>query len=448
MLELLSSGLLSLWLNMAKFPDPLRSTVELATAQDVPWGAFPNQVDAEAEALMGQYLNTLSAQGLDVGQQGVWLQSGFQSLAGNLATTPLPAASITKVATSLSALKTWEPDHQFVTLVSATGPIENGVLQGDLVVQGGGDPLFVWEEAIAVANDLNRLGIEKVTGNLVISGNLLMNFETNPQKAGELLKQALNSKAWPQEAEAQYHSMPQGTPRPQVEIAGSVQPLAYGTSLLPDQTPLVRHRSLPLIQIIKLMNIYSNNVIAEALATLQGGGAVVAQKAAEAAGVPASEILLANGSGLGMENRISPRAATALFAALQRYMLARNQTIADIFPISGADEGSIEGRNIPTTAVVKTGTLNQVSALVGVVPTRDRGLVWFAIMNRGTDLEGLRRQQDMFLQTLIKKWGSPRESPIAISPTNSIHRAAKVLGDGDRNELVQSAVEANTYSGS
>jgi D-alanyl-D-alanine carboxypeptidase/D-alanyl-D-alanine-endopeptidase (penicillin-binding protein 4) len=397
---------------------------------------------------MQQYLNALAAKGLDVQQQGIWLQSGFHSLAGNQATTPLPAASITKVATSLAALRTWGPDHQFETLVSATGPIENGVLQGDLVVQGGGDPLFVWEEAIALGNDLNRLGIRKVTGNLVISGNLLMNFETNPQKAGELLKQALNSKGWPQEAEAQYQILPAGTPRPQVEIKGSVQPLTYGTSLLPNQTPLVKHRSLPLIQIVKLMNIYSNNVIAEALATLQGGSSVVAQKAAQAAGVPAAEILLTNGSGLGMENRISPRAATAMFAALQRYMLARNQTIADIFPISGADEGSIEGRKIPATAVVKTGTLNEVSALVGVVPTRDRGLVWFSIMNRGTDLEGLRRQQDIFLQTLLDKWGSPTENPIAIAPTDSIHHAAKVLGNDDRNDVVRSAVEANTYNGS
>jgi len=32
------------------------------------------------------------------------------------------------------------------------------------------------------------------------------------------------------------------------------------------------------------------------------------------------------------------------------------------------------------------------------MPTRDRGLVWFTIINRGTDVEGLRAGQDKLLQ--------------------------------------------------
>ena len=43
---------------------------------------------------------------------------------------------------------------------------------------------------------------------------------------------------------------------------------------------------------------------------------------------------------------------------------------------------------MPTATVMKTGTLNDVSALAGVMPTRDRGLVWFAIINRGTNVSG------------------------------------------------------------
>jgi D-alanyl-D-alanine carboxypeptidase/D-alanyl-D-alanine-endopeptidase (penicillin-binding protein 4) len=439
---------MSVWLQMAKLPDPLQSTVSLVVAQDAPWGMFPGQPDPETEALIRQYLKTLSDQGLSADNQGIWLQSGFSFLAENQGTTPLPAASVTKVATSLVALQSWGPDHQFETLISATGPIQDGVLQGDLVVQGTGDPLFVWEEAIALGNDLNRLGIRKVTGQLIVTGNFLMNFETDQQKAGELLKQALNAKKWSTETEAQYQLLPPGTPRPQLDIAGPVQTVTYGASLLPNQTPLVRHRSLPLLQIVKLMNIYSNNVIAETLGSLQGGGMAVAQQAAQLAGVPAAEISLINGSGLGMENRISPRAACALFAALQRSLLAHNHTLADLFPIAGVDRGSIEGRRIPAAAVVKTGTLNEVSALAGVLPTRDRGLVWFAILNRGTDLEGLRHQQDVLLQTLINRWGTSVDPPVAISPTAPLHSATKVLGDDRRNDVVRSAVEINTYSGS
>ncbi len=61
---------------------------------------------------------------------------------------------------------------------------------------------------------------------------------------------------------------------------------------------------------------------------------------------------------------------------------------------------------MPVGTAMKTGTLREVSALAGVIPTRDRGLVWFAIINRGNGITGLRSQQDQILQELTKKWGS------------------------------------------
>jgi len=53
--------------------------------------------------------------------QGVWIQSGPVLMANHQGTVPLPAASLTKIVTSLAALKTWGPAHQFETLISATG---------------------------------------------------------------------------------------------------------------------------------------------------------------------------------------------------------------------------------------------------------------------------------------------------------------------------------------
>ncbi|MGA7932680.1 MAG: D-alanyl-D-alanine carboxypeptidase, partial [Kovacikia sp.] len=301
MLELFSSGLVSLWLTMAGVPDPVQS-ISRVTDQQTPWAVLPGNPDPVTQTLLEQYLQRLSRAGLVETGQGVWLQAGSTFLASNQGTTPLPAASLTKVATSLASLQTWGKDHHFETGISATGPVRDGVLEGDLVVQGGGDPLMVWEEVFAIGNDLNRLGIRKVTGNLIITGNFLMNFEPLPQKAGELFKQALNSKNWSGEAEYQFQTLSKGTARPQVEIAGGVHVVTYGTDLLPQQTPLLRHRSLPLFHMLKLMNIYSNNVIAESLANSLGGAGMVAQKAALAAGVPPQEILLKNGSGLGVEN--------------------------------------------------------------------------------------------------------------------------------------------------
>uniref|UniRef100_A0ACD5GTK1 D-alanyl-D-alanine carboxypeptidase n=1 Tax=Desertifilum tharense IPPAS B-1220 TaxID=1781255 RepID=A0ACD5GTK1_9CYAN len=133
--------------------------------------AAPDNPDPTVNAAIQLYVNQLASQGFAQANQGVWMQSGDTLLANHQGTVPLPAASITKVATSLAALSTYGSDHQFKTQFIATGPVENGVLQGDLVVVGGQDPFFVWEEAIAVGNTLNQMGIRQITGNLTIVGH-------------------------------------------------------------------------------------------------------------------------------------------------------------------------------------------------------------------------------------------------------------------------------------
>ncbi len=439
MLDLFNAGIVSLVITTAGLPTTAYPT-ELMVWQNTP-PVLIREADLVAQAALLQHLQSLSQRGLDPRAQGVWIQQGNVLLAQNQGTTPVPAASLTKVATSLVSLYILGPNHQFETQIRATAPIVNGVLRGDLIVQGGGDPLLVWEDAIAIGNALNQLGIRQVTGNLLITGNLMVNFESDRLKSGNLLKQGLNSRQWNSEVERQYRTLAAGTPRPQVEIAGQVSLVGYGTDLLPASTPLLRQRSLPVKQIIKLMNIYSNNAISEAMATTVGGAAVVAQRAAQLAGVPQNEILLQNGSGLGVENRISPRAVCAMFAALQRYAESQHLTLADLFPIAGTDEGTIENRRIPRYALVKTGTLNDVSSLGGVIPTRDRGLVWFAIMNRGTDLDGLRARQDSLLQALTAQWGVASPPPLAVQPTAPIHSVTGIVGDTRRISSAQAAAE-------
>ncbi len=432
MFDTFSSALVSVWLSMSGMPQSLNSAVDVL--QTTPWLVNAANADSTTDALLQQYLKGLAGEGLSVEAQGVWLQAGPMVLSSNLGATPLPAASLTKIATTLVALETWGAEHRFETVISTTGQVRQGVVNGDLIIKGGGDPMFVWEQAFAVGNALNKLGIAKVTGNLVIVGNFQMNFEVMPDKAGELLKQSLNAATWSEDAIAQYQSLPPGTPRPQIAIAGAVR--VVPESSLPQTQEVLRHQSLPLAQILKLMNVYSNNVISQTLADLAGGASVVAQKAAALSGAPAQEVLLANGSGLGVENRISPRAVYAMLSAVQRYAIARNLTIADLFPIAGKDQGTIQDRPIPAASVVKTGTLNDVSGLAGVLPTRDRGLIWFVIMNRGSDLDGLRAQQNQLLQGLTQQWGSVAAVPLAIAPRRPIDPSSALSNLSDRNEVL------------
>lgn len=373
----------------------------------------PENPQSETNKKVAEYVNKLDAQGFSKEMQGVWIEANNVLLANHQGTIPLPAASVTKAATSLAVLQAYGPDKQFITEIGTTGPIQNGVLQGDLVIQGGEDPFFVWEEAIAIGNILNQKGIKRVTGNLVITGKFYMNFETKPETAGNFLKEALNNKIWPAEAEDQYQTLPPGTLRPEVVIDGKIQVISTPPASV---KPLIRHYSFPVAELLKKMNMYSNNFMAQMLADAVGGAQVVSQKTAEAAGVPTAEIQLINGSGLGEENKISPRAAVGIFKAIEQYLNPYNMTIADIFSVTGKDLGVLESRPLPPLLVIKTGTLNRVSSLAGAMPTKELGPVWVAIMNIGENQDGFRNEQEIFLKSLLTTWGAVPTSPAELTP--------------------------------
>ncbi|BAB77578.1 D-alanyl-D-alanine carboxypeptidase [Anabaena sp. FACHB-709] len=436
MLELLSSGLVSIWLEMAGVQIKPADALDALTWQSSPGLVIapdpnPAGINTVKEYLKGLVTTKLIAQNL-AESQGIWLQSGPMLMANHQGTTPLPAASLTKIATSLAAFTTFGPEHQFETTIATNASVVNGVLQGDLIINGGGDPMFVWEEAIALGNTLNKMGIKQVKGNLVITGNFAMNFQRHPLLAGQMLKQSLNSKTWTRPANYIHSIMPKGTPKPQVAINGTIK---FAAQANPKQTLLVRHRSLPLKQLIKEMNVYSNNEMAQMLAEAVGGHAVVQAKAAKLARVPETEIQLINGSGLGPENRISPRAACAMLMALQHEAAAAQLNLADLFPIAGFDKrGTMHSRHLPMATVMKTGTLRDVSALAGVVPTRNRGLVWFAIINRGPQIGAFRQQQDKLLQRLVQQLQVAPSTPTALTPHSP--KSLPDLGNTNRSEIV------------
>ncbi|MCU0533785.1 MAG: D-alanyl-D-alanine carboxypeptidase [Hydrococcus sp. Prado102] len=384
----------------------------------------PTQSDPKVEAIVEDYLKNLAAQGYATEQQGIWFQSEWAELARHQENFPASAASLTKIATTIAALETWSLDRRFETRIYHTGMVNNGIVEGDLIVQGDGDPLFVWEESIALGNALNRLGIRQIKGNLIVTGKFYMNFKTYPQASGEFLKLGLDSRRWTSLIQKQYQSMPPGTSRPQVAIAGGIQV----RDSLPDASQLLlRHQSLTLAQLLKKMNVYSNNVMAQMLGDAVGGATVVSQIAAKFAGVSPDEIQLINTSGLGVENRISPRAACRMLMALEDKLKSQSLSVADLFPLSGRDRnGTMQWRGIPSGIAVKTGTLAQVSALAGVIPTKERGLVWFAIINHGGNIEKLRSEQDRLLQRLSQHWN------VIPATANSVTNNA-FFGDPSRN---------------
>jgi serine-type D-Ala-D-Ala carboxypeptidase/endopeptidase (penicillin-binding protein 4) len=89
----------------------------------------------------------------------------------------LAPASNMKLFTTAAGLYYLGADYRYNTFLMATGPISEGVLDGDLVVYGTGDPTFsarfgsalaVWQ---AFADTLEALGIREIRGDIVGDGS-------------------------------------------------------------------------------------------------------------------------------------------------------------------------------------------------------------------------------------------------------------------------------------
>jgi len=159
---------------------------------------------------------------------------------------------------------------------------------------------------------------------------------------------------------------------------------------------LGRVLSPPMLRLVEFMLVESDNVVAEALArqvaVAKGEpasfiGAAAAMKAVLAElGLPTTGIVLADGSGLSRTNRLNPALLTAVLAKAGD---GSNPALSPIF--SGLPVAAWSGtlterfRGAAARAGVgairaKTGSLNKVSAMSGVVTTADGRLLSFAML--------------------------------------------------------------------
>jgi D-alanyl-D-alanine carboxypeptidase/D-alanyl-D-alanine-endopeptidase (penicillin-binding protein 4) len=124
-------------------------------------------LQAQAEALLGS-----DAAGWSVLAYSV---DKGQTLFAVNADQPRVPASNNKVFGAVWALELLGPDYRFPTDLLAAGPVQGGVLNGDLVLRGSGDPAFgypaydgdVLKPVRAMAEALKRRGVTRVTGAIV-----------------------------------------------------------------------------------------------------------------------------------------------------------------------------------------------------------------------------------------------------------------------------------------
>jgi D-alanyl-D-alanine carboxypeptidase/D-alanyl-D-alanine-endopeptidase (penicillin-binding protein 4) len=100
---------------------------------------------------------------------------------------PLPPASVTKALTSVYGLEALGPHYQFRTTLRADGTITDGVLDGTLILVGGGDPTLVTDDLALMAEQLAATGLREVRGGFEVwNGALPYINEIDPDQLDHL----------------------------------------------------------------------------------------------------------------------------------------------------------------------------------------------------------------------------------------------------------------------
>jgi D-alanyl-D-alanine carboxypeptidase/D-alanyl-D-alanine-endopeptidase (penicillin-binding protein 4) len=438
---IISAYVLAAVVVFAQAPPAAPSQSEVNRSQAAPGAAqTANSSTATAAVAQPAYLTPIG------GFQGVLAETvEGATIAAQAADDRFNPASAVKLATALVALKSFGPEHRFMTGLWSTGPIDKstGTLNGDLVVTGR-DPSVHYEHAVMLARQLNNLGIRNVSGNLIVAPGFTMNFAWSAQGSGEDFIETLDSarrsasatRAWLDERtlvgdNASLSSVPS------VVIAGEV----LVGSAPAGAVALLNHKSSRLVDVLKALLCYSNNFMAERIGEMIGGPTGVSSTVAKKLNISADEVSLSSTSGLGV-NRVTPRAMMKILRGL-RDELARNRlTLSDILPVAGVDPGTLEDRYTDPlergSVIAKTGTLVRTdggaSSLVGQMKTKSGRVILFVIMNQRGNVVRFRQNQDEIVAAIQNSLGGPaafdyRPVNLSIRLANSDYPTAKARGE-------------------
>lgn len=112
--------------------------------------------------------------------------------------TPRNPASVIKLLTTYAGLELLGPDYRWETRFYLDGKLGgNGVLKGNLILQGGGDPFLTRESFWHMLHNLRARGLREINGNLIIDDSLFVDetgapgdFDSRPYHAYNALPDA------------------------------------------------------------------------------------------------------------------------------------------------------------------------------------------------------------------------------------------------------------------
>ncbi len=139
-------------------------------------------IDARADALPAPVAQALQRAGVPAAAASLWVQdvdAPRPATAVN-ATQPMNPASLMKLVTTFAALEMLGPAYAWRTEAYLAGPLAGGVLEGDLVLKGHGDPKLTVERFWMLLQGLRARGLREIRGDLVVDRSWFEPGDTDP----------------------------------------------------------------------------------------------------------------------------------------------------------------------------------------------------------------------------------------------------------------------------
>lgn len=411
----------------------------------------------------------------------------------NQADVPMNPASAMKLLTTYAGLELLGPAHVWKTEIYATGSIEAGVLAGDLVLKGYGDPALTLPAFWDMLRGLRQSGLREIRGDLVLDRShfdipaqdpgafdgepwraynalpdaLLVNFKAiRFRLRGDAAQGRVNVEADPElpvlevinQIELRHgpcadwkdritHRVDHAGGRVVVALGGHYSAacgekslelavlddavyveqlfrwlwaeqggMLHGVSrqgILPAGAVLLaRAHSPPLAEIVRMINKYSNNVMARQLLLTLGAerkgapgntekGIAVLREWLMDKKLDFPELVLENGAGLSRQERISARhLGEMLISAWQSPVMPELMASLPVAAMDGTLERRLLGSPVAGRAHLKTGSLDGVRAVAGYLLDR-QGQRWVVVFVVNHTRAGESRQaQDALLEWL------------------------------------------------
>ena len=326
-------------------------------------------------------------------------------------------ASVEKLYTTATALRRFGPSARLTTELRFAGTLyDSGVLNGNLILRGGGDPTLGSGDIDALASAASQAGLKRISGAIVGDESRFDTRRGGPSSGwgvdyylgGSLGALTVNrgsgDSARPGRAAAIALAK-------ELRSRGIRSADATRAGKAPTASTRIAYvRSPTIAALAKATNVPSDNFIAETLLKNLGArygsggttsrGAAVVSSFLRRVGIRARVV---DGSGLSRGNRTTPREVVALLSEMhQSTQRANFENSLAVAGRTGTLAGRMNGTAAEGVCRGKTGTLSDVSGLSGICRAANGHVIAFSMLMNSVSTDRARGLQDSVLKAIAR----------------------------------------------